>query len=175
MAAQRGHLAPDLSRPAKLPGMRRAGAWLVWWVLLMSFWVILDDSLAFDELVAGAGAAALGATLAEVVGYRTGTRFRMRIEWVRPALRLPVDVARDTVIVFTALWRKLLRGEEPRGGFLAVPVRYGGNTASDSTRRVLLVGGKSVAPNAFVLGIDKDAGVMVVHKLVAAEGEETAQ
>ena len=54
---------------AKAPFARRAGAWLAWWVLLTSFWVILDDSIAADELLAGAGAAALAALLAELVTY----------------------------------------------------------------------------------------------------------
>jgi hypothetical protein len=47
------------------PRPARIGAWLVWWVLLMSLWVMLDDSLATDELLAGAGAAALAALVAE--------------------------------------------------------------------------------------------------------------
>ena len=34
---------------------RRAGSWLVWWILMMSFWVMLDDSINTDELLAGAG------------------------------------------------------------------------------------------------------------------------
>src|ERR1700722_19415386 len=53
----------------------RAGAWLIWWVLLMSFWVMLDDSVATDELLAGAGAAAIAAVVAEVAGYQAATRF----------------------------------------------------------------------------------------------------
>ena len=40
------------------------------------------------------------------------------------------------------------------------------------TRRTLLVGGTSVAPNTFVLGIDPERDVMVVHRLVAAAGKE---
>src|SRR2546429_944960 len=91
---------------------RRAGAWLVWWVLLMSFWVILDDSIALDELLAGAGAAALAATLAELVGHKAATRFRMRAGWVVPALGLPGQVVRDTVVVFAALWRRVGHGEQ---------------------------------------------------------------
>ena len=75
-----------------VPVARRAGAWLVWWVLLMSFWVILDDSIALDELLAGAGAAALAAFLAELVSHQAGTRFRMRVEWLVPALGLPGQV-----------------------------------------------------------------------------------
>jgi hypothetical protein len=52
--------------PPQVPIARRIGAWLVWWVLLMSFWVVVDNSIASDELLAGAGAAALGAFLAEL-------------------------------------------------------------------------------------------------------------
>src|SRR5262249_24210855 len=79
---------------------RRAGAWVTWWVLLMSFWVILDDSIALDELLAGAGAAALAASLAELVSHQAATRFRMRVEWLVPALSLPGQVVRDTATVF---------------------------------------------------------------------------
>ncbi len=150
---------------------RRAAIWLVWWVLLMSFWVILDDSIALDELLAGAGAAALGAFLAELVGYQAATRFRPRVEWLLPALRLPGQVARDTVIVFAALGRRLLRGEQPPSGFREIPVPFGGRSDEGVTRRVLLVGGRSVAPNTFVLGIDPERNVMIVHQLVANEGE----
>jgi multisubunit Na+/H+ antiporter MnhE subunit len=143
----------------------------VWWVLLMSFWVVLDNSIASDELLAGAGAAALGALLAELALFQASTRFRMRAEWLVPALRLPGQVARDTAIVFAALWRKLVRGQEPASGFRELPVRYGSDSAEGVTRRVLLIGGRSLAPNAFVLGIDSDRGVMVIHQLVASEGK----
>ncbi len=151
--------------------VRRAGAWAVWWVLLMSFWVMLDDSTATDELLAGAGAAALGAFLAELVAHQSGLTFRMRPRWLVPALRLPWETARDTVIVFAALWRRLARGEEPASGFREVPVRYGSDTPEGETRRTLLVGGRSVAPNSFVLGIDADRDVMIIHQLVVNQGE----
>jgi hypothetical protein len=45
-------------RRRDLPVIRRARSWLVWWVLLMLFWVMIDDSLNTDELLAGATAAA---------------------------------------------------------------------------------------------------------------------
>jgi multisubunit Na+/H+ antiporter MnhE subunit len=150
---------------------RRAGSWLVWWILLMSFWVVLDNSIDTDELLAGAGAAALGAFLAEVACHQAATRFRMRIEWVVPALSLPSQVASDMVIVFAALWRCLTRGEQPSSGFRQVPVRYGSDTADGETRRVLLVGGNSVAPNSFALGLDAEREVMVIHQLVVNQGE----
>jgi multisubunit Na+/H+ antiporter MnhE subunit len=159
-------------RPSgKAPFARRAGAWLAWWVLLMSFWVILDDSIATDELLAGAGAAALAAFLAELVTYQAAARVRIRARWLARAIELPGQVAGDTVIVFAALWRRLARAEEPPSGFRVLPVAYGDDTPAGQTRRALLVGGKSIAPNTFVLGIDKATDTMVIHQLVVNEGE----
>jgi multisubunit Na+/H+ antiporter MnhE subunit len=161
-------------RQHEVPVVRRVGAWLVWWVLLMSLWVIVDDSIARDELLAGAGAAAVAAFLAELVTHQAATRFRMRVEWIVPALSLPGEVARDTVIVFAALWRRVVRGEQPPSGFREIPARFGGTSDEDVTRRVLLIGGRSVAPNTFVLGIDPERDVMVVHQLVV-NAEEAAR
>jgi multisubunit Na+/H+ antiporter MnhE subunit len=153
-------------RKDEVPTARRVGSWLVWWVLMMSFWVMIDDSINTDELLAGAGAAALAALLAELVTYQAATRFRMRIEWMIPALRLPGQVARDMVTVYIALWRCLVHGEQPASEFLELPARFGDDSPEGATRRTLLIGGTSVAPNTFALGIDKDTDVIVVHRLV---------
>ena len=146
--------------------MARVGAWLVWWVLLMSLWVALDDSLATDELLAGAGAAALAALVAELASYQAALRFQLRIQWLAPALRRPGQVVRDTAIVYAALWRRLVRGEQPDSAFVTEPVRFGDDTPAGVTRRVLLIGGRSVAPNAFALGLDRDTQTVVLHQLV---------
>ena len=134
-------------RPAEqAPFARRAGAWLVWWVLLMSFWVMIDDSVATDELVAGAGAAALAAFLAELVTYQAAARVRIRAPWVARALALPGKVAGDTVIVFAALWRRLAHGVQPPSGFRLLPVPYGDDSAEGRTRRALLIGAAVFRP-----------------------------
>jgi multisubunit Na+/H+ antiporter MnhE subunit len=146
------------------------GAWLAWWILLMSLWVMLDDSLATDELLAGAGAAALAALVAELASYHAAIRFRMRLKWLVLALRLPGQVVRDMVIVYAALWRRLARGEQPASAFVTEPVRFGDDTPAGVTRRVLLIGARSVAPNAFALGIDPGTETMVLHQLVAKGG-----
>jgi len=157
--------------PEKAAFARRAGAWLTWWVLLMSFWVILDDSIATDELLAGAGAAALAAFLAELVTHQAAARVRVRARWLARVFGLPGQVAGDTLIVFGALWRRLAHGEEPPSGFRVVPVPYGDDSAEGKTRRALLIGGKSIAPNSFALGIDSATNTMVIHQLVVNEGE----
>jgi multisubunit Na+/H+ antiporter MnhE subunit len=152
------------------PVARRVGSWLVWWALLMGFWVIVDDSIGLAELVAGAGAAALGAFVTELAGYQAATQFRMRIEWVVPALKLPGQILRDTVIVFGALWKRLAHGEQPASGFRELPVRSGDDSPEGVTRRVLLVGADSLAPNTIAGGIDQERDVMVVHQLVVNQG-----
>jgi multisubunit Na+/H+ antiporter MnhE subunit len=157
---------PREREPEDRPPAARVGAWLAWWVVLMSFWVMLDDSLATDELLAGAGAAAIAALIAELASYQAAVRFRMRFEWLVPALRLPGQVAGDTVTVYAALWRRLTRGEQPDSAFVAEPVRYGDDSAEGITRRALLIGGRSLAPNEFALGLDAETDTIVLHRLV---------
>jgi multisubunit Na+/H+ antiporter MnhE subunit len=147
-----------------------AGSWLAWWVLLLSFWIAVDDSLAVDEVLAGAGAAAIAALVAVLALHQAAVRLRIRPRWLVPALRLPGRVAADTVTVYAALWRRMTCGEQPDSGFVTEPVRYGDDTAEGMTRRVLLTGARSLAPNEFVLGIDAETDTMVLHQLVRKHG-----
>lgn len=144
----------------------RAATWLAWWVLLMSLWVAVNDSLQSDELLAGAGAAALAALAAEIASHQAATRLELKAAWLARAWRLPGEVAHDTYTVFAALARTLVTGKPPRDAFREVPVRYGDETPLGVTRRVLLTGAESLAPNKFVVGIDAERDVMVVHELV---------
>ncbi|HET6187566.1 MAG TPA: Na+/H+ antiporter subunit E [Trebonia sp.] len=149
------------------PHGRRAATWLTWWVLLMSLWVAVDDSLEPDELLGGAAVAAVAALVAELVCHQAELRFQVRAAWLVQALRLPGEVVQQTVMVFGALARTVFtKAPPPRGGFRELPVAYGDASPLGVTRRVLLTAGRSLAPNEFVLGIDPDRGTMVVHRLV---------
>ena len=136
----------------------------------MGLWVAVDDSIGLAELGGGAAAAALAAALTEVALNQAGTRITVRLRWLAAAWRLPGQVLGDTVLVFRALARQLVRREAPDSGFRELPVRAGGQSSADVTRRALLVGASSLAPNTVVFGIDEDRDVMVVHQLVPNEG-----
>ena len=154
------------------PGLgRRVVTWLAWWVAMLAFWVMIDDSLESDELLAGAGAAAIAALAAEIITHQAGLRLRVRAghDLAADALRLPGQVAHDTLVVFWALARGLATGRLPEGGFAEIPVGSGDDTPAGETRRVLLTGIRSLAPSTFVVGIDADRDVMVVHRLVSPE------
>jgi len=134
----------------------------------MALWVWVDDSIALPELLVGAVAAAGGALFAQLVRDQAGSRIRVRAGWLLSARSLPLQVLRDMRVVFGALARMLLWGEEPQSALEEVPVRSGGMGAATTTRRVLMVMGASLAPNTLALGIDGDRGVMIVHRLVSA-------
>ena len=146
-------------------------SWFAWWALMMSFWVAIDDSLRADELIVGALAAALAAAAAAGVARLAQLRAGFKAAWL-PAtiggvLGLPGRVLRETCTVFAALARTLMPGgDAPRGGFREIPVRYGDGTPAGVTRRILLTGAKSLAPNAFGVDFDPERDVMLVHELV---------
>jgi multisubunit Na+/H+ antiporter MnhE subunit len=146
---------------------RRLATWFAWWVVLMSLWVAVDDSLESDELIAGAAAAALAALVAELASHQAAVSYRIRLAWLPRALRLPGQVVHDTGTVFAALARTVVtKAPPPHGEFREIPVRYGDGSPLGVTRRVLLTGARSLAPNEFVLGMDPERDVMVVHQLV---------
>jgi multisubunit Na+/H+ antiporter MnhE subunit len=156
----------DGEGPPGSQAVRRATAWLGWWIVLMAFWVITDDSIATDELLAGAGAAALAAILVDLASRQAFVTFGIRVAWLARVPRLARRVLTETGIVYAALWRRVFRGEDPPSAFVAEHVEYGPDTAQGSMRRALLVGARSLAPNSFVLGIDRDRDLMIKHKLV---------
>ncbi|HET9080276.1 MAG TPA: hypothetical protein VFO01_07140 [Trebonia sp.] len=148
------------------PRTLRVATWLTWWVLLMGLWVAADDSLASDELLVGAGAAAVAASVSELVFHQAAVRLKVRAAWLVRAFRLPGEVAQQTVIVFAALARTLFtKAPPPNGGFRELHVQFGDNSPLGVTRRVLLTGARSLAPNEFVLGIDAERDVMITHQL----------
>lgn len=145
--------------------------WFAWWALMMAFWVAIDDSLRADELIVGAVASALAAATAAEVGRLARVRAGFESAWlpatVSGVLQLPGKVLQETLLVFTALAQALKPGAAPRnGGFREVPCRYGDDTPAGATRRILLTGAKSLAPNAFVVAFDAERDVMIVHELV---------
>lgn len=150
---------------------RRALAWLVWWFILMIIWTIVDDSIGRDELLAGAGAAAIAAFLAETAAWQAAVYFRARAEWLASAISLPAQVVRDTVTVTVVLFRQIVHGEEPPSCFVAEPMRYGDDSPEASMRRALILAARSLAPNAYALGIDSERNVLISHKLSPGEKE----
>lgn len=137
-----------------------------WWVALAALWLALDDTVALPELITGAVAAALGAVAAEVVHSQNLVRVRVRRRWLRYAWRPLLRLFPDTARVMGVLLRQLVLRRPARGSFRAVPFRFGYETgAHDTTRRSLAKAVGSFAPNSYVVGVDAERELLLVHQL----------
>ncbi len=137
-----------------------------WWIALAALWLALDDTVAFPELMTGAAAALIGAVAAEVVHSQHLVRVRVKPSWLRYAWRPVVRVFPETASVLLALLRQLVLRRPVSGEFRMVPFRPGRpDGAYDMTRRALAKTAGSFAPNTYVVGVDEEREVMLVHQL----------
>ena len=77
----------------------------------------------------------------------------------------------DSVRVSWALIRQILLRRPVTGRCRAV--RYGatsGERDTDVARRILSDWGASLAPNRYAIGVDREAGILIVHELVETKG-----
>lgn len=143
--------------------IRRA---LGWWTALLVFYLLLAAKWSWQEASAGAVAAGI-ATTAAVATYRAGgLAFRPRLRWLRLLARIPWSIFVDCGVVAAALWRRLVHGEMVTGSFRTVPFDPGGEGSVSAARRALVTAGVSLAPNTYVVAIDRDRGLLFVHQLV---------
>jgi multisubunit Na+/H+ antiporter MnhE subunit len=143
-------------------GARRA--WLAWWVLLTGLWLALADSRRLEELVAGVLVGAFGATAAILVRAQRDVVLRPRPRWIVAALLPPLARwPRD----LWALARALVR--RPRGRIVEEPFEATGEDPRSAAQRALAIAGGTLAPNAIVVEIDGERGVLVRHVLVEDE------
>jgi multisubunit Na+/H+ antiporter MnhE subunit len=151
------------SRGSSLAARLRFG--LAWWAALLAAWLLFVDSLAPAEVVAGVVASALAASLAEAVRERGYVRFSPRLRWLAHAPRVAWQILVDCWILEVALVRRL-RGRRVRGVLYRVPIRYGGDDSRSAARRALLNFAVSITPNSYVLDLEPDTSVALVHQLV---------
>jgi multisubunit Na+/H+ antiporter MnhE subunit len=146
----------------------------VWWTALAALWLVLADNVAFPELMTGAAAALIGAIAAEVVHSQHIVRIRFKPSWLRYAWRPLVGLFPDTARVLLVLLRQLALRRPARGEFRMVPFRPGRPAgAYDTTRRALAKGAGSFAPNTYVVGIDDDRELLLVHQLEPSSDAST--
>ena len=151
--------------------LRHGRFWLLWYVPLFGLWLLFVDTLAKEELVLGAIAAAAAATAADIVRAQDLVRFRMRPRWVLGVAGLPKQTVTDSWLLAVALWRQLRHPGSVRGLFRVLPFPAEADDARSAARRALVTGVISIAPNSYVVGIEHDEGCMLVHQLVRTREE----
>jgi len=125
------------------------------WAVLFGLWQLYVGQTTTQTTIAGAIAAGI-ATGAAVALARLGLyRFGLDLRRLRRAAALPWEIVRDFAVVTLALARG-----RPTGSFREVDVPA--RTAGDRALAGLL---GSIAPNAYVVDVDRDRGAALVHEL----------
>lgn len=143
-------------------------AWFAWWGASMVGWIALTTTFDPAELVAGAVAAAVAATAAELVRGAGMIGFRPRLRWFLRAPRVARRTLIDTGVVLEALWMHVTGRRRMSGAFRVIDFDPGGDDPTSAARRALMTAAISATPNTYVVGIDRDRHVMLVHQLVPA-------
>jgi multisubunit Na+/H+ antiporter MnhE subunit len=149
--------------------------WFSWWGVFFVAYMLLAGVLVAAELILGAAAAALAASVAELVRVQDARQFRPRLRWLLRVYRLPPAILADCGVLARALWRHVVKKEEVRGAFRAFryPVAGGGGRAAG--RRALLNAAISITPNTYVVGIDEEKEIVLVHQLVPCEPSQARE
>jgi multisubunit Na+/H+ antiporter MnhE subunit len=146
-------------------------AWIAWFVGLNLLWLLLISAWVPEEEVLGLFASALAATAAVAVQRQGLIRFRPRLRWVLAARSLPVASVRESALVLAALARQLTGGTPVRGRFRTEAVSLPSDPDEAATKRALLTAGRSFPPNEYVLEIDPERELMLIHELIAEDSE----
>ncbi|TML62352.1 MAG: hypothetical protein E6G22_08340 [Actinobacteria bacterium] len=135
--------------------MRKAVGIVLWWAVLLGLWQLYVGQTTKQTTIAGVVSAGLavgaGALLARLGLYRFGLDPRR----LGRAAALPWNVVRDFAVVTLAVTRG-----RPGGAFREVDVAA--RSAGDRALVGLL---GSIAPNAYVVDVDRDRGAALVHEL----------
>jgi hypothetical protein len=148
-------------------------SWTLWWLVLFGLWVVMEGTNEAMELAAGGGAAALGATLLELVRRRGLLRFAPGIAAIASAARMPVQILREFSILAVALALDLARVRRVRSAWVAVPFEAGGGDPASAGNRALRPLIDNVTPLTIVADVDRDRDVALKHDLVPSRASKT--
>ena len=149
---------------------QRVAFWLAWWAVSYAFWLLAVFKTEPAELVAGAIAAAFAATGAELVRSRGYAPFAPELAWSRGLLRIPREVVMDTWHMARLLVRHFVKGEPIEGTLRIVQFDPGPPDDPRAAAMRTVVGWLGcISPNTYVIGIDEDHSVAVLHQLIRAE------
>ena len=137
------------------------------WAVLWWLWMLLVGEWNRYEWIAATAAATVAATVGEVARTRAHVRAGVPFTWLKRGwMAFPV-VFSDFAIVMWALVRSALRREIVRGEFRTK--EFGSSTAGIRVWRNLLA---NYSPNAYVVDIDTERDVVLLHDLIPCRKSE---
>lgn len=145
--------------------MRTLLSWTLWWLVLFGLWNLMEGAWEQMEIASGAGAAAFGATFAEIARRQGLLAFAPEAKWLARAFRLLWRLPYELGIVTVAL----LRPHRVRGEWAVAPLPSGRTASIRSGNRATVLAIENVAPNTMAIESD-DGDEALKHDLVPGRG-----
>lgn len=148
--------------------------WCTWWVGAFVLWVLCVATLEPSELLTGAVAAALAATVAHGALLLEPTTLRPEARWLARVPRVVPATLVDCGLLAAALARRLVGGPgaAPASAIIGFDVGCVDDEASNNARRAAITEALSFTPNVIVLDIDA-GGHGTAHRLVPGSSDPT--
>lgn len=143
--------------------MRAAKLFTGWWLILLVVYLLLVGRLALEEIAAGLVAAALAAAALTVVRVQSGWNFSFPPGWLAALSRAVADAFRGCVIMLKAICE---RPAKRRSGGRIEEINFdpGNDIPACRARRSLVIAAVSLAPDGFVLGVNRQRHKLVLHR-----------
>lgn len=150
---------------------KAALVWVAVAAVLFGLWMLLVDTREAPQVLAGLLVAAIAASGSELVRRQQVARVRLRGGWLLRAWRPAASVPRDLWRLATALVAARRTGAA--GRFRALPFRAGDDPEGRGREALAELAG-SFSPNTYVVGLDREHGLLLVHQLVPDENDAQA-
>jgi hypothetical protein len=144
----------------------------LWWLVLFGLWNVVQAAAEAMEIAAGAGAAAVGATLAELTRRQGLLGFAPELRSIATAALVPWRALREFAVITSSLALDMLRVRRIRGAWVAVPFAAGGSDPVSAGNRAVRPLVDNVTPNTLVADVDIERGVALKHDLVPSRASK---
>jgi multisubunit Na+/H+ antiporter MnhE subunit len=146
--------------------MRRVVSLVVWWALLVCLWALYAGTTTRIEILAGLGAAAIGAAAADVVRSQNLFRFEIDKPWLPRAWKTLPQIVFDFGLVTWELVRALAARRRVSGAYVAVPFPAGNPALGvHRWRRAYATTLGTMTPNGIVVDIDPETDLALMHSI----------
>ncbi len=134
--------------------------------VLFAIWLVLVDAVDVPNLLTGGACAVLAAAISTRVQSLRTVSAKPQLRMLRFVYRPFKQLIGESALVTWALFARVVLRWPVSGHFRAA--RYGAvaDEPEDVAKRIFTQWGASAAPNRYVIGIDTDRRVLLVHELV---------
>lgn len=142
------------------------GRLAIGWVIGFGLYLLFTGQPSAAEFCAAAIMTTVAASLILFIQRQGSVAMKARAPWGRLTLRLGKSIAVDSVLIARSLVASI-GGNAVRGSVMKQPFQPGPIAPVSNARRGIVILLGSLAPNGFIVELDRAGPALVIHRLVA--------